>query len=304
MPPLAVSLGYVLLIALWGSTWAAIKVGVDAVPPFVFAFERAVAVSIILIALSLAMRHPFPRDRRVILAAVVVGIFNTGSSWAIIFWSEQYVPSGLVSVFGASSPIWTALLAHFLVRGDRLSPMKVLGLVLGIAGIGVLVGAPDMSGRPEVLTASVLLTLMPITWAVGAVLQARVLRQGSPLPLVAIGSTAGSLVLLPLAVAQSGEAAHWDVGAALAFGYLVVFGSCVGLVLQMWLTRRLRPTTMTLAQVVIPAQALLIGAVALGETITWRMLAGAALVVVAVALNALAGGGSRAEPAPATSPAD
>jgi drug/metabolite transporter (DMT)-like permease len=304
MPPLAVSVGYVVLIALWGSTWAAIKVGIDAVPPFVFAFERAVAVSIILIALSLAMRHPFPRDRRVILAAVVVGIFNTGSSWAIIFWSEQYVPSGLVSVFGASSPIWTALLAHFLVRGDRLSPMKVLGLVLGIAGIGVLVGAPDMSGRPEVLTASVLLTLMPITWAVGAVLQARVLRQGSPLPLVAIGSTAGSLVLLPLAVAQSGEAAHWDVGAALAFGYLVVFGSCVGLVLQMWLTRRLRPTTMTLAQVVIPAQALLIGAVALGETITWRMLAGAALVVVAVALNALAGGGPRAEPAPATSPAD
>ena len=304
MPPLAVSVGYVVLIALWGSTWAAIKVGVDAVPPFVFAFERAVAVSIILIGLSLAMRHPFPRDRRVILAAVVVGIFNTGTSWAIIFWSEQYVPSGLVSVFGASSPIWTALLAHYLVRGDRLSPNKVLGLLLGLAGIGVLVGAPDPNGRPEVLTASVLLAVMPISWAVGAVLQARVLRHGSPLPLVAIGTTAGSLVLLPLAAAQSGEAAHWDVGAALAFGYLVVFGSCVGLVLQMWLTRRLRPTTMTLAQVVIPAQALLLGALALGENITWRMLAGAALVVVAVALNAVAGGGSRAEPAPATSPAD
>ncbi len=304
MPPLAVSVGYVVLIAVWGSTWAAIKVGVDAVPPFVFAFERAVAVSIILIALSLAMRHPFPRDRRVILAAAVVGIFNTGTSWAIIFWSEQYVPSGLVSVFGASSPIWTALLAHYLVRGDRLSPTKVLGMLLGLAGIGVLVGAPDTAGRPEVLTASVLLAVMPISWAVGAVLQARVLRQGSPLPLVAIGTTAGSLVLLPLAAAQSGEAAHWDAGAALAFGYLVVFGSCVGLVLQMWLTRRLRPTTLTLAQVVIPAQALLIGAVALGEKITWRMLAGAALVVVAVALNAAAGGGTRAEPAPATSPAD
>lgn len=303
MPPLAVSVGYVVLIALWGSTWAAIKVGIDAVPPFVFAFERAVAVSIILIALSLAMRHPFPRETRVIVAAVIVGIFNTGTSWAIIFWSEQYVPSGLVSVFGASSPIWTALLAHYLVRGDRLSPTKALGLLLGLGGIGVLVGAPDTNGRPEVLTASVLLAVMPISWAVGAVLQARVLREGSPLPLVAIGTTAGSLVLLPLAALQSGEVARWDFGAALAFGYLVVFGSCVGLVLQMWLTRRLRPTTMTLAQVVIPAQALVIGAVALGENITWRMLAGAALVVVAVALNALAGG-SRAEPAPATSPAD
>jgi drug/metabolite transporter (DMT)-like permease len=72
----------------------------------------------------------------------------------------------------------------------------------------------------------------------------------------------------------------------------------------MWLTRRLRPTTMTLAQVVIPAQALLIGALALGEDITWRMVAGAALVVVAVGLNAVAGGGSRSESAPVASPAD
>jgi len=304
MPPLVVSLGYVLLIALWGSTWAAIKIGVDAVPPFVFAFERAVTVSIILVALSLAMRHPFPRDRRVIVYAIVVGIFNTGSSWAIIFWSEQFVPSGLVSVFGASSPIWTALLAHFLVRGDRLSATKVVGLVLGLAGIAVLVGAPDTSGGPEVLTASVLLALMPITWAIGAIVQARELRHGSPLPLVAIGTCAGSLFLLPFAAAQASQTANWNFSAALAFGYLVVFGSCVGLVLQMWLTRRLRPTTMTLAQVVIPAQALLIGALALGENITWRMVAGTTLVVVAVALNAVAGTGSRSEPAPVASPAD
>jgi drug/metabolite transporter (DMT)-like permease len=233
-----------------------------------------------------------------------VGIFNTGSSWAIIFWSEQYVPSGLVSVFGASAPIWTALLAHFLVRGDRLSATKILGLVLGLVGIGVLVGAPDTSARPEALTASVLLALMPVTWAVGTILQARELRHGSPIPLVAVGTCAGSLFLLPFAVAQSSETANWNVGAALAFGYLVLFGSCVGLVLQLWLTRRLRPTTMTLTQVVIPAQALLIGALALGENITWRMAAGAALVVVAVALNAVAGGGAPPEPAAVASPAD
>lgn len=304
MPPLAVSLGYVVLIVLWGSTWAAIKVGVEAVPPFVFAFERAVSVSIILVALSLAMRHEFPRDRRVIITAIVVGIINTGLTWAIIFWSEQYVPSGLVAVFGASSPIWTAFLAHFLVRGDRLSVTKVLGLLLGLAGIAVLVGAPDPGGRPEVLVASALLALMPVTWAVGTILQARELRRGSPLPLVAIGSCAGSLFLLPFAAAQAGGAARWDFGVALAFGYLVVFGSCLGLVLQLWLTRRLRPTTMTLAQVVIPVQALLIGAFALGESITWRMVAGAALVVAAVALNAVAGGGSSAEPASVVSAID
>src|SRR6476646_7933163 len=116
MPPLGVLLRYVVLVLIWGTTWAAIKVGVASVPPFVFAFDRAVLVSVILTAAALALGLRFPRDRRTLLAAAFAGIVNTGSSWAIIFWSEQYVPSGLVAVFGAAGPIWTAVLAHFLVR--------------------------------------------------------------------------------------------------------------------------------------------------------------------------------------------
>ena len=294
MPPLAVIGGYVLLVLLWGSTWAAIRIGVTAVPPFVFAFERAVAVSLILTAVSIAMGLRFPRDRRTFAAAAFAGIINTGTSWAIIFWAEQYVPSGLVAVFGAAGPIWTAFLAHFFVRGDRLSPLKIAGLLLGVAGILVLVGAPDPGSRPEAFFATILLALMPISWAFGTIVQVRVLRHGSPLPLVAVGTWTGSVVLLPLALTEIGRPATWSLEVLLAFGYLVVFGSCVGLVLQLWLTRRLRPTTMTLSQLLISAQALIVGAVALGESITWPMLGGAALVALAIGLNALAGGRGRA----------
>ena len=299
-----VVLRYVLLVLLWGSTWAAIKVGVSSVPPFVFAFERAVAVSLVLTVVSLALGLRFPRDRRTIAAAALAGIVNTGSSWAIIFWSEQYVPSGLVSVFGSAGPIWTAVFAHFLVHGDRLSPLKVAGLLLGIAGIGVLVGAPDVGTHPEALLASVLLALMPISWGIATIVQVRVLREGSPLPLVAIGTWAGSIVLLPFALTQVTLPQAWTFDVIVAFGYLVFFGSCVGLVLQLWLTRRLRPTTMTLSQLLISAQALIVGAVALGESITWRMLVGAALVAAALILNAISSGRTRDAAAPAASPAD
>lgn len=281
---------YLLLVVLWGSTWAAIKVGVASVPPFVFAFERAFAVSLLLTALALVMRLRFPSDRRTLVAAAVAGIVNTGSSWAIIFWAEQYVPSGLVAVFGAAGPIWTAILAHFLVRGDRLSPVKVLGLLLGLVGIGVLVGAPDAGARPEALVATALLAVMPITWAIGTIVQVRVLKEGSPLPIVALGTWAGMAVLAPFALAQSGAPARWTIDVVLAFAYLVVFGSCVGLVLQLWLTRRLRPTTMQLSQLIISAEALVVGGFALGEEITWRTLAGAGLVGCALVANALAGG--------------
>ena len=289
MPPLLVVGGYLLLCALWGSTWAAIKIGVSTVPPFVFAFERAVAVSLVLTVLSIALGHRFPRDARTIAAAVISGGINVGTSWAVIFWSEQFVPSGLVSVFGATGPIWTAFLAHFYVRGDRLSAPKVGGLVLGLVGVGVLVGSPTAGAAPEALVASVFLAFMPITWAIATIVQVRLLRSGSPIPLVATGTWAGALFLLPFGVTQMTMPASWSLDTVVAFAYLVLFGSCVGLVLQLWLTRRLRPTTMQLAQLFISAEALTIGAVALGESVTWRMLAGAALVAAAVGINAFAG---------------
>jgi drug/metabolite transporter (DMT)-like permease len=304
VPPLPVVAGYILLVLLWGSTWAAIRIGVTSVPPFVFAFERAVLVSVLLTALTLANGLRFPRDRKTIAAAAFAGVVNTGTSWAIIFWSEQYVPSGLVAVFGAAGPIWTAFLAHFFVRGDRLSTLKILGLLSGLVGIAVLVGAPDPGSRPEAYLATALLALMPVSWGFGTIVQVRVLRHGSPLPLVAIGTWTGSLVLLPFALTEVGQPAVWTAEVILAFAYLVVLGSCVGLVLQLYLTRRLRPTTMTLSQLLISAQAVTIGAVVLGESVTLRMVAGALLVAVAIGLNALAGGGGEARAAQVPVPGD
>ena len=295
MPPTRVVIGYALQVLIWGSTWAAIKIGIVDVPPFIFALQRGIAVAVLLTVLALALRQRFPRGRE-LAAAAVVGVFNTGTSWAIIFWSEQFVPSGIVSVFGATAPVWTAFLAHFLVRGDRLSALKLLGLALGLVGTALLVGAPETSDTANALIATGLLALMPITWAVAAILSARTLARSEPIATVASGTWVGALVLVPFALTELGQPLHWTLESLLAFGYLVVFGSCVGLVLNLWLYRKLRPTTASLTQVLIPAQAILIGTLWLGEPVGVRMLGGAALVVTAVVLNAIAGGRPAAPP--------
>ena len=304
MPPLRVLAAYAAVSLIWGSTWAAIKIGVAEVPPFIFAFDRAVAVAAILTLVALSLRQPFPRGTRELAVVAVVGIINTGGSWAIIFWAEQFVPSGLVAVFGASAPVWTAFLAHFLVKGDRLSALKIAGLGFGLLGIGLLVGTPGASESPTVLLATGLLVLMTIAWAVAAILQARFLRRVAPIPTVALGTWAAVLFLVPFALAHAGAPQRWSEASALAFGYLVIFGTCTAMVLQLWLFRKLRPTTITLIQVIVPAEAILIGSLWLGERVTAQMLGGAALVAAAVALNALAGGGTpsaadRARAAPA-----
>ena len=285
------------MVLLWGSTWAAIKIGVAEVPPYLFAFERAVAVAAILTVAVLVLRHSFPRTRTALLASAISGLFNIGTSWALIFWAEQFVPSGLVAVFGAMAPVWTAILAHFYVRGDRLSRLKVLALVLGLVGTALLVGAPAASEGPNALLATGLLALMPISWALSGILIARFLARESPIAVVGIGTWVGALFLLPFALTQMGQPQNWDARSTIAFAYLVIGGSCIGLVLNAWLYRHLRPTTVSLSQVLIPVQALLIGAFALGEEFTFRMLAGAALVVSAVAINAKAGRAARTEDA-------
>jgi drug/metabolite transporter (DMT)-like permease len=291
MPPFRVVAAYVSVALIWGSTWAAIKIGITDVPPFVFAFARAVAVAALLTIIGVALRQPFPRGPRTMAIAMVVGLINIGSTWAIIFWSEQFVPSGLVSVFGSAAPVWTAVLAHFMVKGDRLSALKILGLVLGLGGTVILIGAPDAAEGTAGLIATALLALMPITWAVAAILQSRYLRTVAPIPTVALGTWASVLLLSPLAFLQLPQGQHWTLASVLAFAYLVVFGTCFGMVVSLWLYRKLRPTTITLIQVLVPAEAILIGTLWLGEPVTIRMLGGAALVVLAVALNAIAGGG-------------
>lgn len=284
-----VLVAYLVQVAIWGSTWGAIKIGVEDVPPWTFALDRSIIVAATLTAVALAMRLPWPRDRRALALVASSGAINSGFTWALIFWAEQFVPSGLVAVFGSTAPIWTAVLAHFLVRGDRLSPLKVTALALGFAGIVALVGTSgEIEGGPALL-AMVLLALLPLTWGVAGVVMSRALGGVSPIPAIAIGTATGGLFLIPFALAEAGRPAQWTTEAVAALLYLAWMGSCVGLVLNFWLYRRLRPTTIMLSQLLITAEAVLIGALVLGERITPSMLVGAALVLVALALNARAG---------------
>lgn len=284
-----VAIALALQITIWGTTWSAIKVGVTDVPPWIFAFDRSVLVALGLAGVALAFRLPFPRGRGILVATALSGAINSGISWAIIFWAERFVPSGLVAVFGSTGPIWTALLAHFLVRGDRLSLAKVGALTLGFAGILALVGTSgEITGGPGLL-ATILLALMPLTWAGSAIVMSRMLSGVSPIPGVAIGSAVGGVFLAPFAFTELSMPAAWTPEAVLALLYLAFIGSGVGLTLNFWLYRRLRPTTIMLSQLLITVEAVLIGALALGEVITPGMLFGAALVLIGIALNALAG---------------
>jgi drug/metabolite transporter (DMT)-like permease len=293
--------GYVALVIIFGTGWAAISVGVHDVTPFVFGTVRAGLSSLVLTGLVIGRRLPWPRDGRTVVAALAASILFYGIGTAVVYWTEQYLPSGLVAVFGSSAAVWTALLAHFLVRGDRMSVLKIVGIGLGLLGIAILSGFRDATLRPHELIALILLTAWPVGIAAAIIIQVRNLGAGSPLTLTAIGSWGVFAFICPLAIVgwSSGQR-HWTLPAVMALVYIALFPGALGQALQLWLTRKVRPTTNAFVQVLVPVVALFVGTVGLGESISARTWTGAALVLGVVTLNITAG---RQSPATATSTA-
>ncbi|MEA2624874.1 MAG: hypothetical protein QOD06_919, partial [Candidatus Binatota bacterium] len=232
---IAVALGIVYVV--WGSTYVAIAIALKTLPPFLMASTR------FLLAGSLLYVWAAPRVRFAIDAtdwrhAAIVGVaLFLGGNGGVV-WAERTVPSGIVALIVAAIPLWMALIERVVV-GGRLRPQAVAGLVLGFAGLFVLVdpSSPqslDVAGCAVALAAS-------LAWASGS-LYARHAKIRTPAFLSsAMQMIAGGVALAILALAR-GEPASFDVGSVsgeslLAFVYLIVFGSWVAFTAYAWLLR-------------------------------------------------------------------
>jgi len=288
-PPALVWAALGVVYVVWGSTYLAIRVALDTLPPFLAAATRFLIAGGLLLGFS-ALRRGSSHDRlgwpqwratAIVGAALLFG-GNGGVSWA-----EQRIASGVAALLVAVLPLWIALFDR-LVFGHVLSRRTIAGLVLGFVGLAILVGLAD-GGRIDPLGALVC-TLASMSWAAGS-LYAR----GAPLPhrpLVSTGMqmVAGGALLLIVGLA-SGEArslrlADVSTASLLAVAYLIVFGSLLAFSAYVWLLRSAPVTLVATYAYVNPVVAVLLGWVILGEPITPRMLLAGAVIVLAVVLIA------------------
>jgi drug/metabolite transporter (DMT)-like permease len=218
-----------------------------------------------------------------------VGVLLLAISNAVLAWSETYVPTGLAALITSVVPIWFLVIETYLVRdGERVTLRGVAGVVLGIAGVAVLLWPRLTSthplGRWE-LVASVSLIGSSFVWALGSVIGRRWRIQVDPL----VGSgwqmmAAGVVdVLLGMALGQH-HRAHWDARGLAAVLYLVVFGSWVGYSAYVWLLEHVPTAKVATYAYVNPVVAVILGWLVLGEPIDRYILLGSAIIVPAVAL--------------------
>ena len=287
------------LTAVWGASFLFIKVGVrDFAPSTLICLRCAFAVATLVpIVLATGRARPAVAASRGHLGGLVfAGLVNTAIPFFLITWGERYIDSGLAGILNASSVLFTALLALVLDRSERVTGLRLAGVLVGFAGVVLLVGAQPGGGSRAVLGA-LAVVLAAVFYAVGALFTGRRLRGVPPL-LIATGSTlAATIVTLPPALAQlPGAMPGWKEWASVVA--LGVLGTGVGYLLYYGLIAAAGASRAILVTYLVPPMALVYGAVILDEPVTASALGGLALILGGVALGTGAVGVARRAPRP------
>ncbi len=273
------------LVVIWGTTWAAIRIGLGSLPPLTaVALRFAIAGSVLWVA-ALAIGLRGERLRAPWWLWTAQALFTFGISYGLVYWAEQWVPSGVTAVLFATFPLWVAVLAHFVLPGERMHALGLVGLLLALAGVATLFSQDlqALGGRRVALAGAVLL-LAPLSSAVAQVVVKRWGGGVHPVTLNA-GSmllAAAGLGLLALLL-ERGRPLRLDAAAVGSLLYLAILGTCVTFSLYFWLLRHMTATGLSLTAYVIPVVAVVVGAVVLHEAVTVQLLLGGALVVTGTA---------------------
>lgn len=275
-----------LLILIWGTTWAAIRISLVGFPPLTGVAIRFALAGCVLATAARLVGVRLGGTRREISLWLVQALFTFGICYAIVYWAEQWVPSGLTSVLFSTFSLFIVLWAYLMLPEERLTRVGLLGILVGFGGVAVIF-SEDLSrlGDPRVATASFVLLLSPCG---AAFAQAVVKRWGKgihSLTLTAVPMVIAAMLMGGMAaLVERDRAIVLEPGPIAATLYLALFGSAVTFSLYFWLLHHVKATQLGLMAFGIPVVAVVVGTLALDETVTARMLLGSALVIVGVVL--------------------
>jgi len=278
-----------LLCGIWGSTWLFIKLGLADLPPITFAGIRFLIAATILFCLIAVRRLSLPRNRGDWILLAVTGVLAFSLNYGLLFWGEQYISSGLASLLQATIPAFGLVIAHFYLPQEQMTATKIGGVLLGVAGVGVIFSSQLAAAGTKALAGSVALVLSSICVAYSNVL---VKARGNNLDpgVIAAGQMLFGLIpLLLVGIPLEGNPFnfHWTSMAVVALFYLAIVGSVVAFLLYYWLMHNMDVTKTMLIALVTPVFAVTLGMLVLDEELTWRTLAGGLMIMSGISLIVL-----------------
>jgi drug/metabolite transporter (DMT)-like permease len=273
---------------IWGSTYLAIRYAIETTPPFLMAGVRFLISGALLYIWARYRGAPRPTRLHWRNAIIAGGFLLLGGNGAVV-WAERFVPSGLTALLVSILPFWLVIIEW--VRPPRKRPNGAVlgGLVLGFAGIIVLVGPGNVGGHGDVRPLGALVLILgSLSWAIGSFWSRDASLPQSGLLTTGMEMLGGGAMLLIVGLV-SGELSHFDVhrvshASILGLAYLVTFGSLLGFTSYIWLLDKVSPAHLGTYAYVNPIVAVLLGWAIAGERLSVRTGVAAVIVICAVAL--------------------
>jgi drug/metabolite transporter (DMT)-like permease len=270
---------FLLLGAIWSSSFLWIKIAVQEVGPITLVAFRVSFGLLFGIAVILAQRVALPRDLKTWLPVLILGITNVAIPFFLISWGEQTIDSAVASILDATVPLFTIVAAHVMLSDDKMTLPKTLGLLIGFAGVVVLVSKDFGSSASPIL--GQLAVIVASMFYAGSSIYARKATEATPAILRSAGPLISSTAIMWLATLTLERPIKipqlpitW-----IALAWLGILGSGLAFVLAYYLIHEIGPTRATMVTYLFPLGGVLLGVTFLHEQLSWQLLAGGALIV-------------------------
>jgi O-acetylserine/cysteine efflux transporter len=280
---------WLILCLIWGTTWIFIKIGLGDLPPITFAAARFVVAVAILLPIIWYRRMPWPRTASEWKLIALTGFLQFSFNYSTVFWAEQYITSGLAAVLQAMITVFGLLLAWIFLPAERITPVKIFAVILGIVGVAVI-----FVEQLRIESVMAFAGCAAIVTGAYAAAQASILikARGSslhPASLVCAQMICGLPAILIYSLIAEGDPTsfNWTWQAIACVLYLSILGTIAAFWLYYWLLSRIESTKAMMISLVTPLIAVVIGAFFLGERLPPQTLVGGLLIISSVALIAL-----------------
>ena len=274
------------LSVLWGGSFFFIELALETVRPFSLVLIRVALAAAMLWVFLWWRRERLPMPPGAASAYLVLALLNNVIPFVMFAWAQEAITGGLASILNATTPIWGVLVAHLFTADEKATPNKVLGVLLGFAGVAVLIGTDFLWELGRGLWAQLACLAATLCYALAGVWARRFRPMGIEPVAVATGQlTAAAIVMLPLVLLfePPWQAAAPSTQAWLALAALALFCTSLAYILYFRLLASAGATNSLLVTFLIPVTAILLGALFLGERLEWRSVAGMALIAAGLA---------------------
>lgn len=290
---------FAVVCVVWGTTYLAIRIALDTIPPLLLTGSRFTVAGLIMLAIARLRGEAIPRDRRTLANLALIGFLMVSVGNLAVVWAEQWVPSGMAALFVATAPFWMAIIEMFRSGGERLSLQSAFGMILGFIGVALLVTPGGSGGAWSVafLLGALAIQVGSIGWQLGSAHGKYNLRHVPLMASSALQMLFGGLIVTVVGLA-AGEAPRFTFTPTTfaALAYLTLFGSVLAYSAYVFALAHMRTTHTSLYAYVNPVVAVFLGWLILDEPLTVLSVLAMFVILAGVALVQTAGWRKSAAP--------